>query len=138
MRQSLPKSAGMNGIQYDRNGRRIKPTTSLSLQSSPTKVANPLLEQILQKVGHLQDDKQVVQKLQSLLRNYQGHGSDGEPNLEFTRAWIDGNGTVALPQESTVVTSPRKDPKTATERGGFSRIPAPVYKRAMSVASDSI
>ncbi|XP_011303092.1 uncharacterized protein pigs isoform X2 [Fopius arisanus] len=134
-RQSLPKTS-MNGVQYDRNGRRIKPTTSVSLQSSPTKVANPLLEQILQKVGHLQDDKQVVQKLQDLLRNYQD-SSDGEPNLEFTRAWIDGNGTVALPQEGHVSTSPRKDPKATNERG-FSRIPAPVYKRAMSVNSDSI
>ncbi|XP_015117006.1 GAS2-like protein pickled eggs isoform X1 [Diachasma alloeum] len=134
-RQSLPKTA-INGVQYDRNGRRIKPTTSVSLQSSPTKVANPLLEQILQKVGHLQDDKQVVQKLQDLLRNYQDC-TDGEPNLEFTRAWIDGNGTVALPQEVQVSTSPRKDPKAANERG-FSRIPAPIYKRAMSVNSDSI
>ncbi|XP_008547458.1 GAS2-like protein pickled eggs [Microplitis demolitor] len=138
-RQSLPKSSLMNGVQYDRNGRRIKPpSSSVSLQSSPTKAANPLLEQILQKVGHLQDDKQVVQKLQDFLRDYQSHTGDGEPNLEFTRAWIDGNGTVALPQEVPVVTSPRKDPKATNERGNFSRIPAPVYKRAMSVASDSI
>ncbi|XP_034939812.1 GAS2-like protein pickled eggs isoform X2 [Chelonus insularis] len=135
-RQSLSKSR-INEIQYDRNGRRIKPTNSVSLQSSPTKVANPLLEQILQKVGHLQDEKQVVQKLQDLLRDYHSHANEGEPNLEFTRAWIDGNGTVTLPQEVQVVTSPRKDPKATTERGNFSRIPAPVYKRAMSVASDS-
>ncbi|XP_012253807.2 GAS2-like protein pickled eggs [Athalia rosae] len=142
-RQSLPRPAGGgNGPQYDRNGRRIKPS-SASLQSSPTKVANPLLEQILQKVGHLQDDKQVVQKLQDFLRDYQGNGSgettetDGNA-LDFTKAWVDGNGTVALPQDVQVVATPRKDPKAASERGGFSRIPAPVYKRPMSVASDSI
>ncbi|XP_076230912.1 GAS2-like protein pickled eggs isoform X2 [Calliopsis andreniformis] len=138
-RQSLPRQNTNGGIQYDRNGRRIKPSTTGSLQSSPTKVANPLLEQILQKVGHLQDEREVMQKLQDLLRDYQAHGSgDGVANLEFTRAWIDGNGTVALPQDNQMTASPRKDPKPASERGGFSRIPAPVYKRPMSVASDSV
>ncbi|XP_076624385.1 GAS2-like protein pickled eggs isoform X1 [Colletes latitarsis] len=136
-RQSLPRQS-TNGVQYDRNGRRIKPSTTGSLQSSPTKVANPLLEQILQKVGHLQDDREVVQKLQDLLRDYQAHGAGDVANLEFTRAWIDGNGTVALPQDNQMAASPRKDPKPASERGGFSRIPAPVYKRPMSVASDSV
>ncbi|XP_015593425.1 GAS2-like protein pickled eggs isoform X2 [Cephus cinctus] len=138
-RQSLPRPSNGNGPQYDRNGRRIKPSTSL--QSSPTKVANPLLEQILQKVGHLEDDKEVVQKLQDFLKDYQGTGAPGnesDPTLEFTRAWIDGNGIVVLPQDVQVVASPRKDPKPASERGGFSRIPAPVYKRPMSVASDSV
>lgn len=136
-RQSLPRQSSNGGMQYDRNGRRIK--TTGSLQSSPTKVANPLLEQILQKVGHLQDEREVVQKLQDLLRDYQAHGSgDGVANMEFTRAWIDGNGTVALPQDNQMTASPRKDPKPVSERGGFSRIPAPVYKRPMSVASDSV
>ncbi|KZC07972.1 GAS2-like protein 1 [Dufourea novaeangliae] len=137
-RQSLPRQ-NSNGVQYDRNGRRIKSSTTGSLQSSPTKVANPLLEQILQKVGHLQDEREVVQKLQDLLRDYRGHGAgDGVANLEFTKAWIDGNGTVDLPQDNQMTASPRKDPKPASERGGFSRIPAPVYKRPMSVASDSV
>ncbi|XP_076761693.1 GAS2-like protein pickled eggs isoform X1 [Xylocopa sonorina] len=136
-RQSLPRQSS-NGIQYDRNGRRIKTATG-SLQSSPTKAANPLLEQILQQVGHLQDEREVFQKLQDLLRNYQAHGTgDGVANMEFTRAWIDGNGTVALPQDNQMTASPRKDPKPASERGGLSRIPAPVYKRPMSVASDSV
>nr|XP_033332757.1 GAS2-like protein pickled eggs isoform X2 [Megalopta genalis] len=137
-RQSLPRQNSSNGVQYDRNGRRVKPSSTGSLQSSPTKVANPLLEQILQKVGHLQDEREVVQKLQDLLRDYQSHGGDGVANLEFTRAWIDGNGTVVLPQDSQTAASPRKDPKPASERGGYSRIPAPVYKRPMSVASDSV
>lgn len=140
-RQSLPRQSSNGGIQYDRNGRRVKTTvatTTGSLQSSPTKV-NPLLEQILQKVGHLQDEREVVQKLQDLLRDYQAHSTgDGVANMEFTRAWIDGNGTVALPQDNQMTASPRKDPKPVSERGGFSRIPAPVYKRPMSVASDSV
>ncbi|XP_014616577.1 PREDICTED: GAS2-like protein 3 [Polistes canadensis] len=144
VRQSLPRPASNGGPQYDRNGRRIKQSTtggggSSSLQSSPTKVANPLLEQILQKVGHLRDDREVVQKLQDLLRDYQVNThSENDPTLEFTRAWIDGNGTVVLPQDSQIVASPRKDPKAASERGSFSRIPAPIYKRPMSVASDSV
>ncbi|XP_043797524.1 GAS2-like protein pickled eggs isoform X1 [Apis laboriosa] len=139
-RQSLPRqSSNGGGVQYDRNGRRMKTAPTGSLQSSPTKVANPLLEQILQKVGHLQDEREVVQKLQDLLRDYQAHGSgEGVANMEFTRAWIDGNGTVALPQDNQMTASPRKDPKSVSERGGFSRIPAPVYKRPMSVASDSV
>lgn len=138
-RQSLPRQSSNGSVQYDRNGRRIKPSTTGSLQSSPTKVANPLLEQILQKVGHLQDDREVMQKLQDLLKDYQAHGTgDGIANLEFTRAWIDGNGIVALPQDNQMAASPRKDPKPSSERAGFSRIPAPVYKRPMSVASDSV
>lgn len=162
-RQSLPRlgtcpagistTSGITGSsQYDRNGRRIKSSASTSLQTSPTKIANPLLEQILAKMSHLRDDKEVVEKLQVLIRDYRGQvvvGSDADteqtidpddPNLEFTRAWIDGNGTVALPSNDVqLVTSPRKDPKPASERGnGFSRIPAPVYKRPMSVASDSL
>lgn len=139
-RQSLPRQGSNGGgMQYDRNGRRMRTTATGSLQSSPTKVANPLLEQILQKVGHLQDEREVVQKLQDLLRDYQAHGSgEGVANMEFTRAWIDGNGTVALPQDNQMTASPRKDPKPVSERGGFSRIPAPVYKRPMSVASDSV
>lgn len=139
VRQSLPRPS--NGPQYDRNGRRIRPATS-SLQSSPTKTANPLLEQILQKVGHLQDDQQVVQKLQDFLRDYKGHGStpgqEGDATLDFTRAWVDGNGIVELPADNSISISPRKDPKATTERGSFSKIPAPIYKRPMSVASDSI
>lgn len=139
VRQSLPRPASNGAPQYDRNGRRIKQSATGSLQSSPTKVANPLLEQILQKVGHLRDDREVVQKLQDLLRDYQVNSlGENDPTLEFTRAWIDGNGTVALPQDSQIVASPRKDPKAASERGGFSRIPAPIYKRPMSVASDSV
>lgn len=98
-------------------------------------------------MAHLRDDKEVVEKLQGLIRDYQGQAegdNDGtpgnDPTLEFTRAWIDGNGTVALPQEVQLVASPRKDPKASSDRGsgGFSRIPAPVYKRPMSVASDSL
>ncbi|XP_066591048.1 GAS2-like protein pickled eggs isoform X2 [Prorops nasuta] len=144
-RQSLPRSsvngAPASSAQYDRNGRRIKPPSS-SLQSSPTKVANPLLEQILQKVGHLQDERLVMRKLQDLIKDYQGNdpAQDSASNMDFTRAWIDGNGTVqALPNDNQILNSPRKDPKSAscTERG-LSRIPAPVYKRPMSVASDSI
>lgn len=137
VRQSLPKPS--HGLQYDRNGRRIRPATS-SLQSSPTKNSNPLLEQILQKVGHLQDDQQVVQKLQDFLRDYKGHGSgqEGDPTLDFTRAWVDGNGIVELPTEISNSVSPRKDPKSTVEKGNFSKIPAPIYKRPMSVASDSI
>ena len=139
IRQSLPRPS--TGPQYDRNGRRIRPATS-SLQSSPTKIVNPLLEQILQKVGHLQDDQQVVQKLQDFLRDYKGHGTtpghEGDPTLDFTRAWIDGNGIVDIPTEGSVSVSPRKDPKSSAEKGNFSKIPAPIYKRPMSVASDSV
>ncbi|PBC28983.1 GAS2 protein [Apis cerana cerana] len=70
-------------------------------------------------VGHLQDEREVVQKLQDLLRDYQAHGSgEGVANMEFTRAWIDGNGTVALPQDNQMTASPRKDPKSVSERGG--------------------
>ena len=104
------------------------------------------MEQILQKMAHLRDDKEVVEKLQGLLRDYQGQDETAaaaaavasDPTLEFTRAWIDGNGTVALPQEVQLAASPRKDPKPTTERGSFSRIPAPIYKRPVSVASDSL
>lgn len=139
-RQSLPRPS-LNGgaVQYDKNGRRIRYSTTGSLQSSPTKVANPLLEQIVQKVGHLQDERELVQKLQNLLRNYQTSMTDGMANLEFTNDWIDCNGTMALPQDNQMSPNPRKDPKPTSERGGYSRIPAPVtYKRPMSVASDSI
>lgn len=133
-RMSLPRYS--TGPQYDRNGRRIRPATS-SLQSSPTKTANPLLEQIMNKVGHLQDDKEIVQKLQDLLKDYKGKDSEEDSTMEFTRAWIDGNGTVALPSETQVVASPRKDPKP-DPKSGFSRIPAPVYKRSMSIASNKV
>lgn len=98
------------------------------------------MEQILQKVGHLQDDREMVRKLQDLLKTYQKTGlNDGAANMALTKAWVDSNGTATLPQDSPVTTNPRKDPKPASERGGYSRIPAPVsYKRPMSVASDSV
>ncbi|XP_011144168.1 GAS2-like protein pickled eggs [Harpegnathos saltator] len=138
-RQSLPRPSSNGGIQYDRNGRRIRASTTGSLQSSPTKVANPLLEQILQKVGHLQDDHEMVRKLQDLLRTYQTGPSDSAANMALTKAWVDSNGTATLSQDSPVTTNPRKDPKPVSERGAYSRIPAPVsYKRPMSVASDSV
>lgn len=138
-RQSLPRPSSNGGLQYDRNGRRIRGSATGSLQSSPTKVANPLLEQILQKVGHLQDDREMVRKLQDLLKTYQTGSNDGAVNMALTKAWVDSNGTATLPQDSPVTTNPRKDPKPVSERGGYSRIPAPVsYKRPMSVASDSV
>ena len=140
-RQSLQSRPSPNlGIQYDRNGRRIRTSTmgTASLQSSPTKVTNPLLDQILQKLGDLKDERQMVQKLQGLLRDYQTSTTDDVVDMDFAKVWMDGNGTMTVPQDIQVSVSPRKDPKP---QEGCSRIPIPralSYKRPMSVASDSV
>lgn len=140
-RQSLQSRPNLNGgIQYDRNGRRIRgsATGTASLQSSPTKVTNPLLDQILQKLGDLKDERQMVQKLQGLLRDYQASSTDGAANMDFAKMWVDSNGTMTVPQDVQVSVTPRKDPKP---QEGCSRIPVPrtvSYKRPMSVASDSV
>ncbi|KAH0956545.1 hypothetical protein HN011_002729 [Eciton burchellii] len=140
-RQSLQSRPCPNGIQYDRNGRRIRlsgSTGTASLQSSPTKATNPLLDQILQKLGDLKDERQMVQKLQGLLRDYQTSSNDDAANMEFAKVWIDSNGTVGMPQDVPISVAPRKDPKP---QEGCSRIPVPravSYKRPMSVASDSV
>ncbi|XP_029165650.1 uncharacterized protein LOC114936573 [Nylanderia fulva] len=139
-RQSLQSRPSLNGVQYDRNGRRIRAsaTGTASLQSSPTKVTNPLLDQILQKLGDLKDERQMVQKLQGLLRDYQATSTDRAANMDFAKMWVDSNGTMTVPQDVQVSVSPRKDPKP---QEGCSRIPVPrtvSYKRPMSVASDSV
>ncbi|XP_018047621.1 PREDICTED: GAS2-like protein pickled eggs [Atta colombica] len=140
-RQSLQSRPSPNlGIQYDRNGRRIRTSTmgTASLQSSPTKVTNPLLDQILQKLGDLKDERQMVQKLQGLLRDYQTSTTDDVVDMDFAKVWMDGNGMMTVPQDIQVSVSPRKDPKP---QEGCSRIPIPralSYKRPMSVASDSV
>ncbi|XP_029163649.1 uncharacterized protein LOC114935055 [Nylanderia fulva] len=86
-RQSLQSRPSLNGVQYDRNGRRIRAsaTGTASLQSSPTKVTNPLLDQILQKLGDLKDERQMVQKLQGLLRDYQATSTDRAANMDFAK-----------------------------------------------------
>lgn len=137
-RQSLQSRPSPNfGVQYDRNGRRIRTATgTTSLQSSPTKVTNPLLDQILQKLGDLKDERQMVQKLQGLLRDYQT--SDATADMDFAKMWVDSNGAMTVPQDVHVSVTPRKDPKP---QEGCSRIPVPralSYKRPMSVASDSV
>lgn len=142
-RQSLQSRPSPNGIQYDKNGRRIRgsATGTASLQSSPTKMTNPLLDQILEKLGDLKDERQMVRKLQGLLRDYQTTSSsdDGTANVDFAKIWIDSNGTVGVSHDVPVVSvTPRKDPKP---QEGCSRIPVPravSYKRPMSVASDSV
>jgi len=140
-RQSLQSRPNLNSsIQYDRNGRRIRTsaTGTASLQSSPTKVTNPLLDQILQKLGDLKDEREMVQKLQGLLRDYQTNSTDDAANMDFAKMWVDSNGTMTVPQDVQVSVSPRKDPKP---QEGCSRIPVPrtvSYKRPMSVASDSV
>lgn len=139
-RQSLQSRPNLNSsIQYDRNGRRIRTATgTASLQSSPTKVTNPLLDQILQKLGDLKDEREMVQKLQGLLRDYQANSADDAANMDFAKMWVDSNGTMTVPQDVQVSVSPRKDPKP---QEGCSRIPVPrtvSYKRPMSVASDSV
>lgn len=139
-RQSLQSRPSPNGIQYDKNGRRIRmsATGTTSLQSSPTKVTNPLLDQILQKLGDLKDERQMVQKLQGLLRDYRTSSNDDTANMDFAKVWLDSNGTVGIPQDVPVSVAPRKDPKP---QEGCSRIPIPravSYKRPMSVASDSV
>ncbi|XP_011863106.1 PREDICTED: GAS2-like protein 1 [Vollenhovia emeryi] len=140
-RQSLQSRPNPNfGVQYDKNGRRIRTsaTGTTSLQSSPTKVTNPLLDQILQKLGDLKDERQMVQKLQGLLRDYQTSSTDGVADMEFAKVWVDSNGAMTVPQDVQVSVSPRKDPKP---QEGCSRIPVPralSYKRPMSVASDSV
>lgn len=140
-RQSLQSRPNPNfGVQYDRNGRRIKTsaTGTASLQSSPTKATNPLLDQILQKLGNLKDERQMVQKLQGLLRDYQTSSTDGVADIDFAKVWVDNNGAMTVPQDVQVSVSPRKDPKP---QEGCSRIPVPralSYKRPMSVASDSV
>ncbi|XP_020300791.1 GAS2-like protein pickled eggs [Pseudomyrmex gracilis] len=138
-RQSLQSRP--NGIQYDRNGRRIRApiADTGSLQSSPTKVTNPLLDQILQKLGDLKDEREMVQKLQGLLKDYQtGTSDDDAANMDLAKVWVDSNGAMTVPQDVQVSVTPRKDPKP---QEGCSRIPVPravSYKRPMSVASDSI
>lgn len=140
-RQSLQCRPSTGGVQYDRNGRRIRTSAAGtgSLQSSPTKVTNPLLDQILQKLGDLKDEREMVHKLQGLLRDYQAHTTDGAANMEFAKVWVDSNGAMTVPQDVPQVSvSPRKDPKP---QEGCSRIPVPravSYKRPMSVASDSV
>lgn len=137
-RQSLQSRP--NNIQYDRNGRRIRApiADTGSLQSSPTKVTNPLLDQILQKLGDLKDEREMVQKLQGLLKDYQTSTSDDAANMDLAKVWVDSNGAMTVPQDVQVSITPRKDPKP---QEGCSRIPVPravSYKRPMSVASDSI
>ncbi|XP_011687135.1 PREDICTED: GAS2-like protein 2 [Wasmannia auropunctata] len=139
-RQSLQSRPSPNfGMQYDRNGRRIRTTMgTASLQSSPTKATNPLLDQILQKLGDLKDERQMVQKLQGLLRDYQTTTTDGAADMDFAKVWVDSNGAMTVPQDVQVSVTPRKDPKP---QEGCSRIPVPralSYKRPMSVASDSV
>jgi hypothetical protein len=92
----------------------------------------------LQKLGDLKDERQMVQKLQGLLRDYQTSSNDDAANMEFAKVWIDSNGTVGMPQDVPISVAPRKDPKP---QEGCSRIPVPravSYKRPMSVASDSV
>ncbi|KAL6254357.1 hypothetical protein P5V15_014405 [Pogonomyrmex californicus] len=140
-RQSLQSRPSPNlGVQYDRNGRRIRTSTTgtASLQSSPTKVTNPLLDQILQKLGDLKDEREMVQKLQGLLRDYQTSSTDAPADMDFAKMWVDTNGTMTVPHDVQVSVTPRKDPKP---QEGCSRIPVPralSYKRPMSVASDSV
>lgn len=109
-----------------------------SLQSSPTKTTNPLLDQILQKLGDLKDERQMVQKLQGLLRDYQTSSTDDAADMDFAKVWVDSNGAMTVPEDVQVSVTPRKDPKP---QEGCSRIPVPralSYKRPMSVASDSV
>lgn len=140
-RQSLQSRPSPSfGVQYDRNGRRIRSsaTGTASLQSSPTKATNPLLDQILQKLGNLKDERQMVQKLQGLLRDYQTTSTDGVTDMDFAKVWVDSNGAMTVPQDVQVSVSPRKDPKP---QEGCSRIPVPralSYKRPLPVTSDSV
>lgn len=128
-------------VQYDQNGRRIKPI-SASANTSPIKgrIASPLAQQFLEAAGEAKDDAQFLAKMKALLAKY----TKNEGNFDdFTTAWVNGNGTVqaASPPDATTARMNKKtEVKVAQEKvqeiprkavigaGGNagSRIPAPV------------
>lgn len=130
------RSAG--AMQYDQNGRRIKPI-SASANTSPikTRITSPLAQQFLEVAGEAKDDAQFLAKMKALLAQYSKNETAYDDD-DFTTAWVNGNGTVerAKAAASKVTTkktssqqaSPKEIPNVLNSRrsSGLSRIPAPV------------
>lgn len=78
---------------YDKNGRRIKSTTT-----SPTKTCtSPLAQQILEAAGTAKNDTQILEKMKTLLSRYTNGKSVDQTDKEFddfTTAWVNSNGTL--------------------------------------------
>lgn len=125
-------------MQYDQNGRRIKPI-SVSANTSPikTKVTSPLAQQFLEVAGQAKNDEQFLEKMKILLAQY----TKNEPNYDdedFTTAWVKSNGTVehsktknSKPTAKASSISGKSEQENAKEiptrtSSRLSRIPAPV------------
>lgn len=129
-------------VQYDQNGRRIKPI-SASTNTSPikTRITSPLAQQFLEVAGEAKDDAQFLKKMKALLAQYTNKNETSFED-DFTTAWVNGNGTVERAKTgqanktsktaSTASTSEPSHPKdiqnvvNTRRTGGLSRIPAPV------------
>ncbi|XP_067015305.2 GAS2-like protein pickled eggs [Anabrus simplex] len=147
---SSPSRSNNNPVRRSQH----KGSLPSSLQTSPTRQISPLIEEILQ-VKELDNDASVLQKMREIIQQYADivdvtgeRGSDlppGGDELDFTSAWVHGNGSLdgiqqvrrkgscaSVPGDlgSTadfklkLSSNPRKDSKPD---GGLSRIPIPVY-----------
>lgn len=130
-------------VQYDQNGRRIKPI-SASANTSPIKnrIASPLAQQFLEVAGEAKDDAQFIEKMKALLAQYTKKTGNNKYD-DFTTAWVNSNGNIdhtdaspkktlvsqkASTESSSEASHPREVPTVINSRrsGGLSRIPAPV------------
>lgn len=113
---SFTRNSSIRGSQtlYDKNGRRIKSTTT-SANTSPTKqtpvATSPLAQQILEAAGAAKNDSQMLEKMKTLLSKYtKSKSTDEQTNNkeydDFTTAWVNSNGT--LDRVTNCSTSPIK------------------------------
>lgn len=127
-------TTGGGGVQYDQNGRRIKPI-SASANTSPIKgrIASPLAQQFLEAAGEAKDDAQFLAKMKALLAQYTKNQANYD---DFTTAWVNGNGTLEHSKKKvpTATAAAAASPATLEKvdgsrkltATGLSRIPAPV------------
>lgn len=134
---------------YDKNGRRIKSTTT-----SPTKTStSPLAQQILEAAGNAKNDAQILEKMKTLLSKYTVKSKNSDDKTkeydDFTTAWVNSNGTLDGGVSTSCSSSPTKmhskrssaassiDSTNSKDVGslpvlsprrdrGLSRIPAPI------------
>lgn len=137
-----PSSRSGSIVQYDQNGRRVKPI-SASANTSPIKaqVTLPIAQQFFEVAGQAKNDEQFLEKMKALLAQYTKHKPSFDDE-DFTTAWVKSNRVAEhakITNDKSVLKSSSESEKSEqnhekeipfalnTRRSsGLSRIPTPV------------
>ncbi|XP_055614248.1 GAS2-like protein pickled eggs, partial [Uranotaenia lowii] len=136
---ALSRNSPARTSQYDKNGRRTKPSNSVNTSPSKCIQSSALAQQLMEAAASAQNDSQMIEKVKKLLSKYSvgpqpsTNGSTNETNEydDFTTAWVNNNGLVDRNMSSSpkMLSKRSSSVSTASEGANCKDIPSVISPR---------